>query len=165
MDAETPTRSIKINFAPRKMACSKCGTFARRKRIRNREVKSLAFKETIWLDVQYGEYIAKCDCCVSFQSCPEGIDAKCKYDHKVRQAVIDRILVDKLNTVTIQEAMKRDFLLNLSTGYLYDGLEYAIRQFDGNEFRAKVLGEFSGTLCVDEIHAPIMRVPCDGRNQ
>ena len=60
MDAETPTRIIKIKFAPRKMPCSKCGAFARRKRIRNRKVRSLAFKETLWLDVHYGEYIAKC---------------------------------------------------------------------------------------------------------
>ncbi len=152
MDAETPTRSINIKFAPRKIPCAKCGVYARRKRIRNRKVRSLAFKETLWLDVHYGEYVAKCECCVSFHSCPEGMDPKAKYDHKVRQAVIDRILIDKLNTATIQEAMKRDFFLELSTGYLYDALDYAIRQFDGSEFRAKVLSEFSGTLCVDEIH-------------
>jgi hypothetical protein len=48
--------------------------------------------------------------------------------------------------------MQRDFLLKLSTGFLYDCLEYAIREYDGAEFRAKVLSEFSGTLCVDEIH-------------
>lgn len=59
---------------------------------------------------------------------------------------------DKLNTNTVQQALKRDFLLNLSTGFLYDCLEYAIRKFDGAEFRAKVLSEFSGSLCVDEIH-------------
>ena len=92
MDAETPTRSIKVKFAPRKLPCKKCGTFARRKRIRTRKVRSLAFKETLWLDIHYGEYITNCDCCVSFHSCPEGIDPKAKYDHKVRQAVIDRIL-------------------------------------------------------------------------
>lgn len=43
-------------------------------------------------------------------------------------------------------------MLNLSTGFLYDCLNYAIRKFDGAEFRAKVLREFSGSLCVDEIH-------------
>jgi Transposase len=53
---------------------------------------------------------------------------------------------------TVAEAFKRDFLLKLSTGFLYDCLEYAIRKFDGAEFRAKVLSEFSGSLCVDEIH-------------
>jgi len=70
----------------------------------------------------------------------------------VRQAVIDRILVDKLNATTVQQAMERDFLLKLSTGFIYDCLEYAIRKFDGADFRAQVLSEFSGTLCVDEIH-------------
>jgi len=39
--------------------------------------------------------------------------------------------------------MKRDFLLELSTGYLYDYLEHATRQYDGAAFRAKVLSEFS----------------------
>lgn len=48
--------------------------------------------------------------------------------------------------------MERDFLLKLSTGFIYDCLGYAVRQFDGANFRAKVLSEFSGTLCVDEIH-------------
>jgi hypothetical protein len=44
-----------------------------------------------------------------------------KYDNKVRQAVLDRILVDKLNTSTVQKAIKRDFYLVLSTGFLYEG--------------------------------------------
>jgi hypothetical protein len=134
MDAETPVRSIQIKFAPRKLPCQKCGTFARRKRIRIREVRSLAFQEVLWLEVHYGEYITKCDCCVSFHSCPEGIDPKAKYDHKVRQAVIDRILGDKLNTATIQEAMKRDFHLKLSTGYLYDALDYGT--YEPKQWRA-----------------------------
>lgn len=70
----------------------------------------------------------------------------------MRQAVLDRILVDKLNSTTVQKVMERDFLLKLSTGFIYDCLEYAVRQYDGNAFRAQVLAEFSGTLCVDEIH-------------
>jgi hypothetical protein len=106
----------------------------------------------LWREVHYGEYVAKCQCCQSFHSHPQDIDLKAKYDHKVRQAVLDRILVDKLNATKIQEALKRDFLLELSTGFLYDCLEHAIREYDGAEFRAKVLSQFSGTLCVDEIH-------------
>lgn len=61
-------------------------------------------------------------------------------------------MVDKLNTTTVGQALERDFLLKLSTGFLYDCLEYAVRKYDGAEFRAKVLSEFSGSLCVDEIH-------------
>ena len=29
---------------------------------------------------------------------------------------------------------------------------YAIKQFDGNEFRQQVLDEFSGVICIDEVH-------------
>lgn len=61
-------------------------------------------------------------------------------------------MIDKLNSTSVQKAMERDFCLQLSTGFIYDCLEYAIRKFDGAAFRAKVRSEFSGTLCVDEIH-------------
>jgi hypothetical protein len=112
----------------------------------------MAFQEELWREVHYGEYAAKCDCCKTFRTSPADIEPKARYDNKVRQAVIDRILVDKLNTTTVQQAMERDFLLKLSSGFLYDCLKYAIGKFDGAEFRAKVLSEFSGSLCVDEIH-------------
>lgn len=102
--------------------------------------------------MHYGEYAANCRCCKTFSTSPQDIEPKARYDNKVRQAVIDRILVDKLNTTAVAEAMRRDFLLTLSTGFLYDCLDYAIRKFDGAEFRAKVLSDFSGSLCVDEIH-------------
>lgn len=66
--------------------------------------------------------------------------------------MLDRILIDKLNATAVQQSMQRDFLLKLSTGFIYDCLEYAIRKYDGAEFRQQVLSQFSGTLCVDEIH-------------
>jgi hypothetical protein len=115
-------------------------------------VRSIAFQQELWREIHYGEYVTKCLCCKSFHSSPEDIEPKAKYDNKVRQAVLDRILVDKLNTTTVQQAFKRDFCLELSTGFLYDCLKYAISNFDGAEFRAKVRSEFSGTICVDEIH-------------
>lgn len=124
------------------MGCPKCGKTGRRKRVRTRRVRSISYQEVLWLEIHYAEYRAKCDCCVSFHSHPPGVDLKAKYDHKVRQAVIDRILIDKLNLSTIQRSLQRDFFLKLSTGYIYAALEYAIKQFDGNEFRKKVLSEF-----------------------
>lgn len=134
------------------MGCPSCGVLGRRKRIRQRKVRSLCYQEILWLEVRYGEYVAKCNCCQSFHSHPAGVDLKAKYDHKVRQAVIDRILCDKLNLSAVAVSMERDFLLKLSTGYIYSVLAYAIRQFDGNAFRQQVLSEFSGVLCIDEIH-------------
>ena len=124
----------------------------RRKRIRTRRVRSLAWRRELWREVHYGEYVAKCQCCKSFHTHPADIELKAHYDNQVRQAVLDRILVDKLNATAVQQAMQRDFFLELSTGFLYDCLEFAIRKYDGAAFRAQVRSEFSGTLCIDEIH-------------
>lgn len=117
-----------------------------------RRVRSIAFQQELWREIHYGEYAAKCECCKTFRIHPEDIEPKAKYDNQVRQAVLDRILRDKLNITTVQQGMERDFLLTLSTGFIYDCLEYAVREFDGNDFRDKVRSAFSGTLCVDEIH-------------
>ncbi len=115
-------------------------------------MRSLCYQQILWLEIQYGEYRAKCDCCKSFHSHPDNVDLKAKYDHRVRQAVIDRILGDKLNLSAVQASMQRDFLIKLSSGYIYAALDHAIRKFDGNEFRKHVLSQFSGVLCIDEIH-------------
>ncbi len=45
---------------------------------------------------------------------------KARYDNKVRQAVIDRLLEDGMNIESILRALERDFLLNLSVGFVYD---------------------------------------------
>jgi hypothetical protein len=42
--------------------------------------------------------------------------------------------------------------LPVPTGFLYDCLEHEVRKFDGEEFRAKTLAAFSGTLSIEEIH-------------
>ena len=48
--------------------------------------------------------------------------------------------------------MKRDFLLDLSSGFVYDCLDWGLAQLDQARQRRQVLEHFSGTLCVDELH-------------
>jgi hypothetical protein len=48
--------------------------------------------------------------------------------------------------------LKRDFLLDLSDGFLYDCLDWKVRQIDMPGYRQWTLENFSGTLCVDELH-------------
>src|SRR5262245_18928922 len=50
------------------------------------------------------------------------------------------------------ESLRRDFLLDLSTGFVYDLLRDRAAQLDMAEHRRRVLEDFSGTLCVDELH-------------
>jgi hypothetical protein len=52
----------------------------------------------------------------------------------------------------VQQAMRRDFLLDLSDGFLYDCLDWKVRQTDMPGYRQWTLDNFSGTLCIDELH-------------
>jgi transposase-like protein len=66
--------------------------------------------------------------------------------------VLDRILKDGMNVEQTMESLRRDFLLDLSTGFIYDVLQGHTKELDMAEHRRKVLDQFSGTLCVDELH-------------
>jgi hypothetical protein len=115
-------------------------------------VRTLAYKQIAYLDLTCGEYRTRCGCCRSFRTSPEGVLPKHAYDNKVRQAVLDLILDSRLNVEATRHALRRDFLLDLSTGFVYDCLHAAVREVDGAAYRREVLRRFSGTLCVDEIH-------------
>jgi hypothetical protein len=80
------------------------------------------------------------------------VPPRADYDHLVRQAVLDRILDDGLNVQRVKAAMKRDFLLDLSDGFVYDCLDWHLRSLNLPQRRQQTLERFSGTLCVDELH-------------
>jgi transposase-like protein len=104
------------------------------------------------LRITYGEYQAQCACCKSFRTHPDDVLPKAKYDNKVREAVLAGILEDHLNVEAVRRRMQREFLLELSSGFVYDCLHEAARALDMAEQRQKVLERFSGILCVDELH-------------
>jgi Transposase len=138
--------------APKKAPCPHCGRFGRRKAIHQRTVRSIAYKAILLLHVTTAEYRASCDCCTTFRTQIDGIEPKTRYDNTVREAVLDRVLDDRMSLRQIQQALQRDFYLNLSDGFLYDCLDGKIRQLDGAAYRQWTLAHFSGTLCIDEIH-------------
>ena len=141
-----------VRCAPKTHPCPHCGLAGRRKRSLVRRIRSLAYRQVAYLDVYYAEYQARCRCCKSFRSWPIDVPAKADYDGLVRAAVLDRILEDGLNVQRTRAALKRDFLLNLSDGFVYDCLRWKVAQLDMPAHRRMVLEQFSGTLCVDEIH-------------
>ena len=77
---------------------------------------------------------------------------RARYDHTVRELVLDRLLKDGMNVEQTLDSLRREFLLDLSTGFIYDVLRDRARQLDMAEHRRTVLEHFSGTLCVDELH-------------
>jgi hypothetical protein len=132
--------------------CPTCGRHGRRKRRWDRFVRSLDWGKPLWLHVFYAEYRARCDCRKYFRSFPAGIIPKADYDNLVRQAVLDRLLDDRLNVERTRFCMQRDFLLNLSSGFVYDCLDWGLTQLSEAQQRRLALKDFSGLVCVDELH-------------
>ncbi len=153
MDAVAPNPSyIAVDCARKKAPCPHCGKLARRKRVLQRQVRTIAYKQIAYLDITYGEYTARCGCCTTFRTSPDDVLPKAAYDNRVREAVLDRILEDGLNIETVRQCMQRDFLLDLSSGFVYDCLHWAVQQLGLAEHRQQVLARFSGTLSIDELH-------------
>lgn len=138
--------------APKKAPCPNCGRLGRRKDFHDRTVRSIAYKAVLLLQVTTAEYRATCDCSSTFRTQIEGVEPKAHYDNKVREAVLDRVLDDRMTVQQIQHALQRDFYLDLSSGFLYDCLDWKIRQVNGAAYRQWTLRHFSGTLCIDAIH-------------
>ena len=141
-----------VRCAPKTHPCPTCGIRGRRKRHLHRRIRSLAYRQVAHLDVHYAEYQARCPCRKSFRSWPLDVPAKSDYDEAVRTAVLDRLLDDGLNVERTRACMKRDFLLDLSGGFVYDCLDWQLARLNLPEHRRRALENFSGTLCVDELH-------------
>src|SRR3954470_21483994 len=153
MGTEAPTPIvIPVHCAPKKAPCPKCSKHGHRKRKVVRKVRTVAYKTIAHLEITCGEYAARCDCCTTFRNSPEGVLPKALYDNKVRDLVLDRILKDGMNVEQTLESLDREFLLDLSTGFVSDVLHDHAAHLDMSEHRRKVLEHFSGTLSVDELH-------------
>jgi transposase-like protein len=153
MGTEAPTPVvIPVHCAPKKAPCPKCGKLGRRKRTVTRDVRTVAYKAIVYLAITYGEYGARCDCCTTFRNTPEDILPKAKYDNKVRDLVLERILEDGMSIERTLASLRREFLLDLSSGFVYDVLRDHAEQLDMAAHRRTVLDRFRGTLCVDELH-------------
>jgi hypothetical protein len=145
-------RITRIRCAPKHAPCPTCGRRGHRKRVLHRRLRTLAYHRIAWLEVTYAEYQARCACCHYFRTWPLDVPPKADYDASVRQAVLDRLLHDRLNVEQTKAAMQRDFLVELSEGFVYDCLRWQLARLNLAEHRRMVLQRFSGTLCVDELH-------------
>jgi hypothetical protein len=153
MGTEAPTTIvIPVHCAPKKAPCPKCGTRGRRKRTLTRTVRTVAYKAVAFLEITSGEYGARCNCCTTFRNTIDGVLPRALYDNKVRDLVLERILADGMSIERTLLSLQREFLLDLSTGFVYDLLRDQAEQLDMAAHRRKVLDHFSGTLCVDELH-------------
>jgi hypothetical protein len=153
MDAVQPrVRVERRSCAPKTFPCPHCGKQGRRQAIHTRRVRDLAYREIVVLEIEVGEYRARCSCCKTFRAHGEGVEPRAAYTNRVREAVLDRLLDDRRSIERLRQALQRDFYLHLSEGFLYDCLDWQVRQADLPAYRQWTLANFSGTLSIDEIH-------------
>ena len=145
-------RVVSKSCAPETFPCPQCGKRGRRKDTHTRRVRDIAYGEIVFVELTVGEYRATCACCKTFRSHVEGIEPRAEYTNRVREAVIDRLLEDGMSAHRLRNAMRRDFLLDLSDGFLSGCLDWKARQTDMPGYRRWTLNNFSGTLCIDELH-------------
>jgi len=143
---------VTVRCQPQTYPCPTCGRHGRRRHRYDRFVRSLDYNQVLWLHVLYAEYRARCQCRKYFRSCPPNVCPKADYDNLVRQAVLNRILDDGLNVQRTLAAMQRDFLLELSSGFIYDCLEWGLARLAGSDQRRHNRQQFSGVIGIDELH-------------
>jgi hypothetical protein len=143
---------VPVRCQPTTYPCPTCGCRGHRRHRFDRFVRSLAYGRVVWLHVFYAEYTARCDCRKYFRSCPGQLCPKAEYDNLVREAVLNRILDDGLNVQRTIACMERDFLLNLSSGFIYDCLQWGLSRLGQAGQRRACRQQFSGVLGVDELH-------------
>jgi hypothetical protein len=143
---------VAVRCQPLTYPCPTCGCRGHRRHKYDRFVRSIAYGQVLWLHVFYAEYTARCGCRKYFRSCPGQVCPKAEYDNLVREAVLNRILDDGLNVQRTISCMKRDFLLDLSSGFIYDCLDWGLSRLGQAQQRTLAKQHFSGVLGVDELH-------------
>ena len=143
---------VPVRCQPLRYPCPTCGQHGQRRHKYDRYVRSIAYGCVVWLHVFYAEYRARCDCRKYYRSCPPGVGPKADYDNLVREAVLNRILDDGLNVQRTLAAMRRDFLLELSSGFVYDCLDWGLARLSHQDQRRRNAKECSGIVSIDELH-------------
>ena len=138
---------------PRLHRCPDCGTKGRRIKVTPRWIPHAGrLNCRSWIHADVGVYKAKCDCCHYFQAPIPGVPYRGRYSYEVRNTVANAVIRDRMPYQLVQQRMAEDYRLELSVGYIHDCFVWAHAQIDTEEYWDFVVANFSGVLCVDEVH-------------
>lgn len=145
---------IEHTFAhPRLYRCPTCSTKGRRVRIRSRWIHHVGPPgRKSWLVAHVGVYKAGCDCCRYFQAPMAGVPAKGLYSYGVRNVIANALIRDRMPYSLVQHRLAEDYHLAVSVGFIHACFEWAHQQIDTEAYWQFVVSNFSGVLCVDEVH-------------
>ena len=138
---------------PRLCRCPECGTKGRRIKVVSRWIPHVGLlNRRSWIHAEVGVYKAKCACCKYFQAPIQGVPYRGRYSYEVRNSVANAVIRDRMPYRLVQQRMAEDYRLELSVGYIHDCFVWAHGQIDLEAHWEFVVANFSGVLCVDEVH-------------
>jgi hypothetical protein len=141
--------SIKPMYYP----CPQCQTKGKRKRISPRRVAHVAvLHRRSWIVAEVGVYQARCDCCKYFQAAIAGVPRRGRYSLEVRHTVANALIRDRMPYGSVIRRMQEDYRLTLSLGYIHACFLWAHEQINMESHWDFVRTNFSGVLCLDEVH-------------
>ena len=143
----------RIFVRPKTFPCPQCGKRGRRQFVRTRRVEHVgSLHRHTWIVARVGVYKASCSCRAYFQAPIPGVPYKGTYSYEVRNVVANALIRDRMPYRLVQQRMQEDYRLELSVGYLHDCFLWAHSRIDTEEHWQFVLANFSGVMCVDEVH-------------
>ena len=150
----SPTESIEYKYArPRRYACPECGKRGKRQWVIERKVKHIgSLNSQSWIVAKVGVYQAQCKCCKYFQAQIPGVPYNGQYSYAVRNAIANAVVRDRMPYELVINRMAEDYFLEVSIGYVHFCFLWAHEQISMDTHWQFVKTNFSGILCLDEVH-------------
>jgi hypothetical protein len=141
------------SIKPASYPCPQCGQRGKRNHSITREVRHVAaLHRRSWIVAEVGVYQAGCDCCKYFQAHIPGVPYRGRYSYEVRNTVANALIRDRMPYGLVINRMREEHDLSLSLGYVHACFYWAHDQIEMEDHWAFVISQFSGVLCVDEVH-------------
>jgi Transposase len=142
-------QSIKPKHSP----CPQCGKKGKRKQVIIRRIPHIAaLHRRAWIVAEVGVYKARCACCKYFQAPIPGVPYRGRYSYEVRNTVANALIRDRMPYGLVIRRMQEDYRLTLSLGYIHACFLWAHEQINMETHWDFVRTNFSGVLCIDEVH-------------
>jgi len=138
---------------PKYCACPQCGQKGKRRRVKKRRIAHVGtLYRRSFIEAQVGVYQARCQCSRYFQAPIPGVPYKGRYSFAVRELIANSLIRDRMSYQHVLDRLREDYLLEVSLGYVHSCFVWAHQQIDTQAHWAFVCENFSGLLCIDEVH-------------
>ena len=117
-----------------------------------RKVRHIALGVPCFIEARVGEYRSGCECQRYFRSSVSGVSPGALYSDEVRNMTATSLIRDRLPYRRVRERMWEDFGILVSLGYIHDCFKWAHARISTEEHRRWVADNFSGVMCIDEVH-------------